>query len=468
MLWSDRVDKEELISKNKKSTLNKQDFEIESVFLATASDDSTVRLWKPIESDYLLSLENHNDRINSVDLSQSDTLATASSDKSVNLWNMKDFFNNVKSGLYTNNERTIKNHYSEITSICFNKSCTVMLSGSHDGMVLVWKVKYSTVYDSNEMSRNSVTELEFIRELKAHDLACNNIRVIEDSDESCSFVTCSFDKSIKVWKIKDLLEDPSIELVQKINGKDVEQILFIDTISNEDKNYLVSVNLQTSLSIRNSYRIVCISYYIINNGLLEKTKLGLTIMGLTAIIHQVRLIGTKLYFSVVEDAVYEIELNKSFKKMRTIPDINELEENEKQVVKQFTSKSNIDSINQTSEGFNALWYTSLSKKDEHLYAANWKGEIFMLDNDKLNPIKTIPTSRITDLIYFKNDSNLDRFISSCQDGSVKIWSNNFEDELGHFNSSSAITKLVKLPKSDENIFVIGDQMGNLKIVKWYD
>jgi telomerase protein component 1 len=95
LAWSERVEQDV-----KKKSSNREQYQVDSVYLVTVGDDGTIRLWKPIESDYLASLEGHNDKVNMVSVGKDGMVATCASDKSVNLWNMKPYFNKIASGKY--------------------------------------------------------------------------------------------------------------------------------------------------------------------------------------------------------------------------------------------------------------------------------------------------------------------------------------------------------------------------------
>ena len=140
--WAERVDEAEYEESHKKAQLDKDDIKIEQVLLVTVSDDSSIRLWKPNESDWLVGFDNHNDKVNALDLSSNDILATASSDTTVNIYNMKNFFNEFSSGRFINSEIKIKAHYCEITSIVFSHNGQYMFSSSCDGILIVWKCNF--------------------------------------------------------------------------------------------------------------------------------------------------------------------------------------------------------------------------------------------------------------------------------------------------------------------------------------
>ena len=61
--------------------------------------------------------------------------------------------------------------------------------------------------------------------------------------------------------------------------------------------------------------------------------------------------------------------------------------------------------------------------------------------------------------------------TASQDGTVKIWSGKCEKQLGQFNSSIGISVVCRFSAdgyndNENNVFIFGDQMGNLNIVRW--
>ena len=145
-LWSDRVDEHEWLEKQSKHEQRREKkkqqrdevggggdiVDISEVHLVTGSDDATVRLWRPIESEPLLSVENHADAVNSLDLvsnaqprragsSASSSccclLATASADATVNLLHL----NEAKSLSSPTTTRSTK-HATAITCLCVSQT----------------------------------------------------------------------------------------------------------------------------------------------------------------------------------------------------------------------------------------------------------------------------------------------------------------------------------------------------------
>lgn len=190
--WGEKVDGEEWKREHKKKKIDKHEIVVEHVFLVTVSDDATIRVWKPIESDYLTSLEKHNDRINSVALSKQGMLATASSDSSVNVWNMKELFEQVNSGKFVHKSVASKrNHMSEVSSVCVSRQ--FVFSSSLDGVLMLWELERDT--------NDRVKDIQFISEVQAHESTINKICLLDDGEDGAIVATCGNDKKIKVWRI---------------------------------------------------------------------------------------------------------------------------------------------------------------------------------------------------------------------------------------------------------------------------
>ena len=95
-------------------------------------------------------------------------------------------------------------------------------------------------------------------------------------------------------------------------------------------------------------------------------------------------------------------------------------------------------------------------------------------------VKPLHTHRIGEVISFElvrnatTKRNCCRVLTMSHDGTVKIWSDMFEYQLGQYTSSTKITSVVKVPPTSserqhrQQLFVFGDQMGNIELIKWHD
>jgi hypothetical protein len=75
------------------------------------------------------------------------------------------------------------------------------------------------------------------------------------------------------------------------------------------------------------------------------------------------------------------------------------------------------------------------------------------------------------MVSFRTKSNEHRLITASKDATIKIWTKYAEFQLGQFNSSSAITTLIRLnshANTAESDFIFGDKFGNITLLKWHD
>ncbi|KAL7535355.1 hypothetical protein ACHAWF_005141 [Thalassiosira exigua] len=98
-------------------------------YLATASDDRTLRLWSAETGDALVEFRGHTNFVFSCSFNpQSNLLASASFDETVKLWD-------VRCGECV---ATLPAHSNPVTGVDFNRDGTCIVSGSYDGLVRIW------------------------------------------------------------------------------------------------------------------------------------------------------------------------------------------------------------------------------------------------------------------------------------------------------------------------------------------
>ncbi|MBD2778651.1 caspase family protein [Iningainema tapete] len=141
-------------------------FSPDSKTLASASSDSTVKLWRTDSS--LITTLKHDAAVNSVAFSpDSKTLASASSDKTVKLWR-------TDGSLIT----TLK-HDAMVDSVAFSPDGKTLASASWDKTVKLWRIDGS-----------------LISTLK-HDAAVNSVAFSPDGK---TLTSASSDKTVKLWR----------------------------------------------------------------------------------------------------------------------------------------------------------------------------------------------------------------------------------------------------------------------------
>ena len=458
-LWSDKVNNEFWSANHEKNRLNKDNVSIESVLLVTVSDDSTIRFWKPMESDSLASLENHNDKINSVELSKDGLLASASSDNSVNLWNMNNFFTQIKNGFFINKNH-IKNHISEITSICTTKNGKYIFSTSFDGIMIVRRCEYE--YNNNILSGTS-----FLHELEAHESKINKVMVLIERDDNIIVATCSTDKKVKIWSLQEDSINNSTQIKNITTLKGSNSVDFICSYNFKEKSYLFTVETDAINVIIRVYEIVDANIFCLKN------KKGSCISNLNSIISNITVSKKHLYITLVQDEIIQLsfeEMLLEFKTFVNSPGINSLNN-----LKKYTTFYDLD--NKTLKNSDMIWYTCIEEKDENVLAGDCKGGLYLSENTRRDNAKLIlkmskkcHNDRITAIITFGKKENK-RILTASQDCTIKIWTLNGEEQLGQYNSTSGISFISIIGENELNNktnFVFGDQMGYLHLIRFYD
>jgi COMPASS component SWD3 len=119
-------------------------------YLATASDDQTVRIWDAVVAEPLVELRGHDHFVFGVDLYRH-MAATGSFDETVKLWD-------IRSGECV---ATLPAHSDPVTAVAFNRDGTTLVSGSHDGLLRFWDVMtgecLKTIYATGNPPVSSVT-----------------------------------------------------------------------------------------------------------------------------------------------------------------------------------------------------------------------------------------------------------------------------------------------------------------------
>ncbi|KAJ5042653.1 beta transducin-like protein-like protein HET-E4s, partial [Bipolaris maydis] len=132
-------------------------FSHDSTWLASASRDSTVKIWDASSGTCLQTLEGHGNCVNSVAFSHDSTwLASASLDWTVKIWD-------ASSGTGTCLQ-TLEGHSSGVISVTFSHDSTWLASASEDSTVKIWDASSGKCVQTLEGHSECVFSVAFSRD----------------------------------------------------------------------------------------------------------------------------------------------------------------------------------------------------------------------------------------------------------------------------------------------------------------
>ncbi|EXL66214.1 hypothetical protein FOPG_17596 [Fusarium oxysporum f. sp. conglutinans race 2 54008] len=176
-------------------------FSHDSMKLASASDDKTVRIWNVETGDCERVIEGHSDEVISVVFSHDSTkLASASRDETVRIWN-------AETGEC---ERVLEGHSEWVTSVMFSHDSTKLASASRDETVRIWNAETG----------------ECERVLEGHGGWVNSVVF---SHDSIKLASASDDKTVRIWNVETgncerVLEGLSDEVISAVFSHDSTKV----------------------------------------------------------------------------------------------------------------------------------------------------------------------------------------------------------------------------------------------------
>ncbi len=156
-----------------KDVVNSVSFSPDGQIVASASQDKTVKLWSR-EGQLLTTLLGHQSVVNSVSFSPDGLVASASSDKTVKLWSRDNQL-----------LKTLQGHNGAVLSVTWSPDGQTIASGSADKTVKLW-------------SRDG----QLLKTLQGHNDA---IKSIAWSPNGKTIASASLDQTIKLWNLEGKL-----------------------------------------------------------------------------------------------------------------------------------------------------------------------------------------------------------------------------------------------------------------------
>ena len=140
-------------------------------YLASGSEDYTVKIWDAKSGECIQTLEGHSDYVCSVCWSPDGKyLASGSRDKTIKIWD-------AKSGKEL---KTLEGHSELVYSVCWSPDGNYLASGSNDYTLKIWDAKSG----------------EYIRILEGHS---ENVWSVSWSPDGKYLASGSLDKTVKIW-----------------------------------------------------------------------------------------------------------------------------------------------------------------------------------------------------------------------------------------------------------------------------
>ncbi|XP_071492969.1 telomerase protein component 1-like [Diadema antillarum] len=414
--WAAIMAEEDWKERHEKKKLDKvSKVKLEDVIVASASEDGTTQLWKPLQGNELTNLIGHSDRVLSVAMATNGQVVTASMDCTVKVWSPELSPDSVQHGA----------HNSEVTSVAVSTKTSMALSASRDGMVSVWKMPNSSTPS---------TSLAPIHSWKASESSSANSVAFVGNHKS--FVVGSDDGTVTKWHMEELKDSEGSFTVVK------DQTFYLNTCSFQSMPAPV-----TSLCYDDTHDTLYIgtwaSVISLRNFSSGKTKQNTLSL---------------------PDWVLDVQLAKDKGVVASLA--NSSVAYCKVVEKRVTTVDIPGTFPHPSDP----WQYSLTLAPAELKSApsgafltgNSHGSVITVTENEETSLAQKVKSAVTRL-----GTNKLHIVSASSDGTVKFWDKATFTQVGQFFCPSPVTALSTQSGASRDV-LCGDRLGNIYLLTWKD
>ncbi|PVF91804.1 WD40 repeat-like protein [Serendipita vermifera] len=206
-VWNAETGEDIALFEGHRDTVNAVSFSSDSRLIVSGSDDCTVRIWDIETNERILGpLKGHKDVVTSVIVSNDGRhIASGSWDKTIRLWDLQ-------SGRKIGNR--FEGHMDVVSSIAFSANGCYIVSGSWDKTIRVWDIQTGTT---------------IIGPFEGHMDMINSVTI---SPDGCLIASGSWDETIRVWSV-----DRGEEVMRPLEG---HADMVTSVAFSPDGNYIIS------------------------------------------------------------------------------------------------------------------------------------------------------------------------------------------------------------------------------------